>query len=54
MDKENHKVHPESPHGVERDEAWKGIVSVAAGFGKYDISTDRLIPVIRLTPYTVA
>lgn len=47
---EAHRVQPESLHGAERDEAWKRIVSMAPGFGKYEQTTDRLIPVIRLTP----
>jgi deazaflavin-dependent oxidoreductase (nitroreductase family) len=47
-----HKVQPESLHGAERDEAWKRIVSVAPNFGKYETTTDRQMPVIRLTPET--
>jgi deazaflavin-dependent oxidoreductase (nitroreductase family) len=52
--KEDYKVHPESLQGSERDEAWKRIVALAPGFGKYETTTDRLIPVIRLTPETEA
>jgi hypothetical protein len=44
------KVHPESLEGEERDEAWKMVVSLAPGYGKYEETTDRLIPIIRLTP----
>lgn len=47
---EDYKVHPESLHGAEREEAWKRIVALAPGFGKYETTTDRVIPVIRLTP----
>ena len=54
VDKKVYKAHPESLKGVERDEAWKRIVSIAPGFGKYDTSTDRQMPVIRLTPDTTA
>ena len=50
--KEVHKARPESLKGVERDEAWKRIVSIAPGFGKYDTTTDRQMPIIRLTPET--
>jgi deazaflavin-dependent oxidoreductase (nitroreductase family) len=54
VDKETHQVRPESLHGAERDEAWKRIVSLAPNFGKYETTTDRLIPVLRLTPQTSA
>ena len=44
------KVHPELLHGPEREAAWKHIVERAPGFGKYETTTDREIPVFRLTP----
>jgi deazaflavin-dependent oxidoreductase (nitroreductase family) len=44
------KVHAESLEGEERAEAWKMVVSLAPGYGKYEEITDRLIPIIRLTP----
>lgn len=50
VNKEVYKVRAESLKGSERDEAWKRIVSVAPNFGKYETTTDRVIPVIRLTP----
>jgi deazaflavin-dependent oxidoreductase (nitroreductase family) len=50
VDKKVYKAHPDSLHGAERDEAWKRIVSIAPGFGRYDTTTDRQMPVIRLTP----
>jgi deazaflavin-dependent oxidoreductase (nitroreductase family) len=50
VDKKVNKAQPESLHGAEREVAWKRIVALAPGFGKYDTTTDRLIPVIRLTP----
>lgn len=34
----------------ERAEAWPRIVAAAPNFGDYERKTDRLIPVIRLTP----
>jgi len=52
VEQEVHKVNPDSLHGAERGEAWKRIVSLAPQFGKYEKTTDRLIPVIRLTPET--
>lgn len=48
--KDDLKVDAESLDGAERDEAWKRIVSLAPGYGKYLTSTDRQIPIIRLTP----
>jgi deazaflavin-dependent oxidoreductase (nitroreductase family) len=44
------QVIPESLHGSERDAAWKTIVERSPNFGDYEKSTDREIPVIRLTP----
>jgi len=43
------KVTPESLHGEERDRAWQRIITEAAGFREYQASTDREIPVVRLT-----
>ena len=44
------KVHPELLEGPEREAAWEHIVERAPGFGKYETTTDRQIPVFRLTP----
>ena len=44
------QVTPESLHGSERDAAWKTIVERSPNFGDYEKSTNREIPVIRLTP----
>ena len=43
-------VNAESLDGAERDRAWKRIVALAPGYGKYEQQTDREIPVVRLTP----
>ncbi|WP_394554999.1 nitroreductase/quinone reductase family protein [Agromyces sp. MMS24-JH15] len=43
-------VSPAELHGPERDEAWRRITAEAPGFAKYERVTDRVIPVIRLTP----
>ena len=43
-------VKAESLEGPERDRAWKRIVALAPGYGKYEQDTDREIPVVRLTP----
>lgn len=37
-------------HGPERDQAWKQIASAAPRFAQYQEKTDRVLPVIRLTP----
>lgn len=44
------QVHPESLEGEERDAAWKRVVSLAPLYGRYEQTTDRRIPIIRLTP----
>jgi deazaflavin-dependent oxidoreductase (nitroreductase family) len=47
--KQKSKVRAELLHGDERAEAWKRIVQEAPNFGKYEHTTDREIPVLRLT-----
>jgi deazaflavin-dependent oxidoreductase (nitroreductase family) len=44
------KVRPESLEGEAREEAWRRIVARAPQFGGYQEHTDRIIPVVRLTP----
>jgi deazaflavin-dependent oxidoreductase (nitroreductase family) len=44
------EVTAEQLHGEEREQAWRQITSRSRGFAKYETSTDREIPVIRLTP----
>ena len=43
-------VTPEQLHGAERAEAWRQLTARSPGFAKYEKTTDREIPVIRLTP----
>lgn len=43
-------VQPESLKGAAYDKAWNEIAAVAPNYGAYKEKTDRLIPVIRLTP----
>lgn len=43
-------VTAEQLHGTERAAAWQSIISAAPRFSKYEVKTDRQIPVIRLTP----
>ncbi len=50
MGKEDHKVQPQSLTGAEREKAWEYVVSEAPGYKKYETTTDREIPIIRLTP----
>ena len=50
IDRRRAKVRAESLTGVERDEAWRRIVATAPRFGAYLQKTDRVIPVVRLTP----
>ena len=48
------QVHPEALEGAERQEAWDRVVSLAPRYGSYVDKTDRVIPIIRLTPTVVA
>jgi len=43
-------VTAEELHGDERAQAWQRITAEAANFRRYETTTDREIPVIRLTP----
>lgn len=43
-------VTAEELHGTEREEAWRRITAEAANFRQYETTTDREMPVIRLTP----
>jgi deazaflavin-dependent oxidoreductase (nitroreductase family) len=42
-------VSPQSLEGEERERAWARIVALAPGYGQYAVTTDREIPVVRLT-----
>jgi hypothetical protein len=44
------KVHAESVTGAARKEAYDRIAAAAPRYGEYPKKTDRVIPVIRLTP----
>ena len=44
------KVRAESLKGAEREEAYRRIAAEAPNYGDYPKKTDRVIPVIRLTP----
>lgn len=44
------RVRPEALTGPERDEAWGRIVAAAPRFRAYAEKTDRVIPIVRLTP----
>lgn len=44
------RVKPEELQGAEREAAYAKVVAIAPQYGKYPKSTDREIPVIRLTP----
>ena len=50
VDGHHFAVNADSLDGPERDRAWKRIVALAPGYGKYERDTDREIPVVRLTP----
>ena len=43
-------VRVESLSGDERTRAWDRVVSLAPGYGKYAVVTDREIPLLRLVP----
>jgi len=44
------RVNPELLHGAEREAAYAKVAAIAPQYGKYPKSTDREIPVIRVTP----
>lgn len=43
------KVRPETLSGAEREQAWQNITSLAPGYAKYVQTTDRTMPIVRLT-----
>jgi deazaflavin-dependent oxidoreductase (nitroreductase family) len=43
-------VTAEQLHGTERAEAWQQITTAAPRFAKYQVKTDRELPIIRLMP----
>lgn len=43
-------VTAEELHGAEREEAWQQITAEVPQFAKYAVTTDRELPVIRLSP----
>ena len=45
-------VTPQSLEGEERERAWARIVEIAPSYGSYAVTTDREIPVVRLTRRT--
>jgi deazaflavin-dependent oxidoreductase (nitroreductase family) len=44
------RVKPQLFHGPEREAAYAKVAAIAKQYAKYPNSTDREIPVIRLTP----
>lgn len=48
IDGKTHRVRAESLSGADRERAWKKVVELASGYGKYSESTDRVIPISRL------
>ncbi|GAB2482224.1 nitroreductase family deazaflavin-dependent oxidoreductase [Promicromonospora xylanilytica] len=43
-------VTAEELHGTEREQAWQRITAEAENFSRYEQTTDRTLPVIRLMP----
>ena len=48
-----HRVNAEELRGAERERGWKTITDANKRFADYQDKTDRLLPVIRLTPRSV-
>ena len=44
------EVTAEQLHGADRASAWRMITTKSPGFARYERITDRVVPVIRLTP----
>jgi deazaflavin-dependent oxidoreductase (nitroreductase family) len=42
------RVIPETLEGAERERAWKELTLLASGYTRYQESTDRIIPIVRL------
>jgi deazaflavin-dependent oxidoreductase (nitroreductase family) len=47
--KDRFKVRPEILSGDERAAAWQRVLKAASAYGKYETTTDREMPVVRLT-----
>ncbi len=45
-------VTAEQLHGADREQAWQQVITAAPRFTKYQVKTDRELPVIRLVPVT--
>ena len=43
-------VRAQTLEGEERERAWRRVIALAPGYGKYTTDTDRQIPIVRLTP----
>ncbi|MGQ0848552.1 MAG: nitroreductase/quinone reductase family protein [Actinomycetota bacterium] len=50
VNREEQRVVAESLLDGERARAWERVVSLAPGYRRYETTTDRQVPVIRLTP----
>jgi deazaflavin-dependent oxidoreductase (nitroreductase family) len=50
IDRKNIPVLPEQLHGEDRERTWAAIIAAAPQFARYETKTDRVIPIIRLTP----
>jgi deazaflavin-dependent oxidoreductase (nitroreductase family) len=44
------RVAAETVTGAEREQAWRAIVATWKGYADYQTRTDRVIPVVKLTP----
>jgi deazaflavin-dependent oxidoreductase (nitroreductase family) len=44
------RVTAETVTGAEREQAWREIVAASKGYADYQAQTDRVIPVVKLTP----
>jgi len=49
IDGKNIAVAPESLDGPERQRAWERVAALAPGYAHYAVTTDREIPIVRLT-----
>ncbi|ACQ82392.1 conserved hypothetical protein [Beutenbergia cavernae DSM 12333] len=49
LDGQKIPVSAQELHGDERDAAWAQITAAAPNFAKYEVRTDRVLPVLRLT-----
>lgn len=50
VERRKHRVRVEQLPPEERDRVWRDVISTVGPFASYEAKTDRVLPVLRLTP----